>query len=241
MRLALAWGGSVDKTLGRTPAGLQFARVLLNAITLLLVACSRESAPSPTAAKRPTAARPLPKTPARPSGELVARAKASQTAHKRSVRRSDIITVIDLNRPSAEERLWVIDCAHGDRVLFQSRTSHAALSDDPKTHTATTCGNAIDSKLSSPGAYVTGKNLREGKFGLSLEVDGLNRGVNDNARKRAILFHTNRMPDGGTMGLSWGCFTVPVERAGEVLNLIAGQTFVYVAACEKSDGTATAP
>ncbi len=203
------------------------------------VACSRSVELPPRMKAKADAKAATPHAPTTPSAQLVATAKLSLAQHAGTVKRADLLTLIDLGRPSPEERLWVLDTAHADRVVFQSRTSHATLSEDLKTRTATKCSNQVGSRMTAPGAYVTLGQPRAGKYGLSLAVDGLDKDVNDNARERAILFHTNQLPNGHVMGTTDGCFTVPVERAEEVLKLIAGGTFVYVSACGSPPNEAT--
>ena len=64
----------------------------------------------------------------------------------------------------------------------------------------------------------------KGKFGYSLNIKGLDKGVNNLAYGRRIIFHkmTNKP-------WSLGCFTVPQKKAKKLINLIKGGTLIYVA------------
>lgn len=138
------------------------------------------------------------------------------------LRRSDVWTLIDYDRPFTAVRLWVM--RHGGErdgaVLTYSRVSHALGSG--LLH-ASDFSNRPGSQLSSLGSYATARHSYEGRFGHSLRVHGLDAGVNDNALKRAIVFH----PDSG-FSHSLGCFMLPETSSAPIIDTIAGGSFVYV-------------
>jgi hypothetical protein len=95
--------------------------------------------------------------------------------------------------------------------------------------------NAPGSNASSPGFYTTGETY-VGKHGLSLALDGLETGINDKARARAIVIHgadyvsADFIRNHGRLGRSLGCPAVPVELSKEIIQTIKGGSclFIYV-------------
>ena len=87
------------------------------------------------------------------------------------------ITIIDFDLPSTQERLWVYDVAN-DSILLSTHVAHGRNTGVKK---AEVFSNKPNSYQSSLGFYLTGETYR-GKNGYSLRLDGLEKGVNDNAR-----------------------------------------------------------
>jgi hypothetical protein len=148
-----------------------------------------------------------------------------------SVSRTDVITIIDFSLPSDKERLWVLDLLNG-KVLFHCLVSHGRNSGGL---TAVSFSNVPGSNASSPGFYTTGETYY-GKHGLSLMLDGLEEGINDNARRRSIVMHgADYVSDDfirryGRLGRSYGCPAVPVELNKEIIETIKGGSclFIYI-------------
>ena len=89
--------------------------------------------------------------------------------------------LIDFTKPSHMERLFVIDLV-AERILFRSLVAHGKNSGEDY---ATSFSNNPNSHQSSLGYYLTGKPY-VGRHGYSLLLDGLEKGINDNARNRAV-------------------------------------------------------
>jgi len=140
--------------------------------------------------------------------------------HRAEIRNAARWTLIDYDLPFTAVRLWVLDARHDNAVLMSSRVSHAWNSG---LLYATKFSNVPGSELSSLGSYVTAARPYDGGYGHSLRVRGLDRGENDNAFKRAIIFH----PDLGMMH-SAGCFMLPEADVTRIIDAIAGGSFVYV-------------
>ena len=98
--------------------------------------------------------------------------------------KKDIITVVDFSLPSTEKSLWVIDLV-SKKVLFNDWVAHGRNSGN---NYAKKFSNTPSSNASSIGFYVTGRTYT-GKHGLSLYLDGKDKGFNDNARARSIVMH----------------------------------------------------
>jgi L,D-transpeptidase catalytic domain len=141
--------------------------------------------------------------------------------------RSDIITVIDYTKPSTERRLWVFDLAH-TCVLFEELTAHGRNSGDNR---AVRFSNEPNSLMTSLGAFLTGDTYI-GKHGLSLRLQGLEKGVNDNSMDRAIVIHAAAYVNDsdtktkGRIGRSWGCPAVRPEISRALIETVQGGTLV---------------
>ena len=100
------------------------------------------------------------------------------------VSRQNIISVIDFSQSSRNKRLYIIDIA-SKSILMNTFVAHGRNSGK---EFATTFSNSLSSLKSSLGFYIT-KDTYFGEHGLSLRIDGLERGINDNAVKRAVVIH----------------------------------------------------
>lgn len=139
-----------------------------------------------------------------------------------------ILTVIDYSLPSTERRLWVLDLDSGE-VLFHELVAHGRNSGE---NFAVAFSNTDGSKQSSLGLYRTGETY-EGKHGYSLRLSGLEPGVNDRARERAIVMHAAdyATPEfaerHGRLGRSWGCPALDPRVHDRVIDTIKGGTAVF--------------
>jgi hypothetical protein len=141
--------------------------------------------------------------------------------------RSDVVTVIDYSKPSTERRLWVFDLAN-TRVLFDELAAHGKNSGDNQ---AMRFSNAPDSLMTSLGVFLT-RETYIGKHGLSLRLEGLEKGFNDNSMARAIVIHAaDYVSDAiasakGRIGRSWGCPAVRPEISRPLIQTLQGGTLV---------------
>jgi hypothetical protein len=153
----------------------------------------------------------------------------------KSISRPEVITIIDFSLQSDRERLWVIDLSQG-KVLFHCLVSHGRNSGELN---AVNFSNTPGSYESSPGFYVTGETYI-GKHGLSLTLDGLESGINDKARERAIVIHgaeyvsDDFIRNYGRLGRSLGCPAVPVELSGDIIKTIKGGSCLFIYAPQTS-------
>ena len=98
--------------------------------------------------------------------------------------KKDVLTLIDFSLSSNTKRLWVIDLA-SNTILFNSLVAHGRNTGE---EFANSFSNVAESFKSSLGLYATGE-IYNGKHGMSLKLDGLEKGINDNARNRGIVMH----------------------------------------------------
>jgi len=140
-----------------------------------------------------------------------------------------IVTLIDYSKPSHLPRLWVIDLEK-DTVLFNSMVAHGRNSGEVLP---TTFSNTPHSLMSSQGFFVTGESYF-GKHGYSLRLDGIESGINDRARQRAIVIHpasyvsTDFIKKYGRLGRSWGCPALPPEESKSIIDLIKEKSCLYI-------------
>ena len=144
-----------------------------------------------------------------------------------------IITIVNFDQPSIEKRLYVIDL-NKKTLLLNTWVAHGQRSGHNATNYFSNLNNSYASSL---GFYVTGE-IYYGTHGKSLKLDGLDKGFNDNARKRDIVLHgasyvsKNTINALGRLGRSQGCPAVAPEVADKIINTIAHQTILFI---NKSD------
>ncbi len=154
---------------------------------------------------------------------------------KVEAKNKNILTVIDFSKPSTEERMCVIDMKH-KKLLFSTHVAHGKNSGG---NYATSFSNKNGSHKSSLGFYVT-ENTYNGRNGYSLILNGLEKGINDKAKERAIVIHGADYadPDGiassGRLGRSFGCPALPRAINNIIINTIKGGTLLYIYADNKS-------
>ncbi|MGH9409539.1 MAG: murein L,D-transpeptidase catalytic domain family protein [Vicinamibacterales bacterium] len=138
------------------------------------------------------------------------------------------LTIIDYTHPSIEKRMWVYDL-DSHALLFDELVAHGRGSG---TGLATSFSNGVNSDKSSLGLFRTGETY-EGHNGYSLRLDGLDPGVNDHARERAIVIHGAWYVSSaiakaqGYLGRSLGCPAVRPEIARQLIDAIKGGGLVF--------------
>lgn len=132
-----------------------------------------------------------------------------------------VVTIVDFSQPSSSKRLYVIDL-ETKKVLFNTWVAHGKNSGQEE---ARSFSNTPESNKSSLGFYVT-KSTYEGKNGYSLQLDGQERGYNDNALNRGIVMHAadyvnpDYIRSQGWIGRSQGCPAVMPTLNQPIINTI---------------------
>lgn len=148
---------------------------------------------------------------------------------EKGVVQKDILTLIDFSLSSNTKRLWVIDLAT-NTILFNSLVAHGKNTGE---EFASDFSNSNSSYKSSLGFYATGE-IYQGKHGASLRLDGLERGVNDHARERAVVIHgadyvsDSFIRSNKRLGRSLGCPAIPVELTDEIIETIKNKSCLYI-------------
>ncbi len=144
-------------------------------------------------------------------------------------KQKDILTLIDFSKSSTEERLFIFDIKQ-QKLLFSSVVSHGVKSG---ANYATSFSNEVGSHKSSLGFYLT-ESTYQGKNGYSLKLDGLEKGINDKARERAIVIHGASYADpkvaisAGRLGRSFGCPALPTNVTKPIINTIKDGSVIFI-------------
>ena len=152
-----------------------------------------------------------------------------QKLKERGVVRKNILTLVDFSLSSNTKRLWVIDLDKG-KVLFQTLVAHGRNTGE---EFASNFSNKAESYQSSIGFYATGE-IYNGKHGLSLKLDGLEKGLNDKARDRAVVMHgadyvsESFIRQNKRLGRSQGCPAIPVEMNEKIISVIKNKSCLFL-------------
>lgn len=145
------------------------------------------------------------------------------------IRRNQFLTICDFSQPSSKKRLYIIDVSN-KKLIFNTYVSHGRNSGKEY---ATNFSNTPESLQSSLGFYTTAATYN-GVHGLSLRLEGLEPGINNNAFERSIVIHgaayvdAARAKAGILMGRSYGCPAVPQNEATPIINTIKNGTCLFI-------------
>lgn len=161
--------------------------------------------------------------------------KQAMTGYREtSARKKEILVLIDFTKPSTRERFFVLDLKQ-KKVLYATHVAHGRNTGD---NYAVHFSNDKGSYQSSLGFYLT-ENTYIGRNGYSLVLEGLEKGINDKARERAIVIHgadyanPSRIAAMGRLGRSHGCPALPPAVNKEIIDLIKGGALIYIYAGRK--------
>jgi hypothetical protein len=141
---------------------------------------------------------------------------------------SNILTVVDFSQSSHKKRMYIIDVKNF-KVLLNTYVAHGK---NTGLDYAEKFSNIPESLQSSLGFYIT-KDTYNGKHGLSLKLDGQERGWNDKAEERAVVVHGaeyigDHRLSSSYMGRSFGCPAVPQEQSAKVINYIKNGSCLFI-------------
>lgn len=140
---------------------------------------------------------------------------------KGRIEKSDVITICDFSLSSRQKRLFIIDLKNFG-VVLNTYVAHGRRSGGEY---AKKFSNSTNSHQSSLGFYIT-KNPYYGENGLSLRLEGIEKGFNDKALRRNIVVHgseyagDNFLNTNKFLGRSHGCPAVPEEDVETVIDTI---------------------
>ncbi|HEY0679395.1 MAG TPA: murein L,D-transpeptidase catalytic domain family protein [Chitinophagaceae bacterium] len=149
--------------------------------------------------------------------------------NKGLVSKSNLITVADFSKSSRSKRLYILD-VESQRVVMQTYVAHGRGSGGEY---ATSFSNTPESHKSSLGFYIT-KGTYVGQHGTSLVLDGLERGINDNAESRKIVIHGARyigdrhLRSNPFTGRSHGCPAVANNLSKKIIQTIKDGSVLFI-------------
>ncbi len=143
---------------------------------------------------------------------------------------SSILTIVDFSQSSKNKRLYVIDLCK-KVLLFNTYVAHGR---NTGSEYATKFSNKEGSFMSSLGFYIAQNIAIGSKVGLSVVLQGLEKGINDKAEEREIIMHgadyatENFIQKYGRLGRSFGCPSLPPDLIKPVAETIKGGTCLFV-------------
>ena len=153
---------------------------------------------------------------------------AMQCAVNNGAKQARHLAVIDFSQPSTARRLWIFDLTRKTLVL-RDLVAHGKQSGE---NFATSFSNTEGSNQSSLGLFSTQESY-VGSHGYSLRMDGLEPGINDQARERAIVIHPANYVNPlwsktqGRIGRSLGCPAVRPQVARQVVDKLKNGQFMF--------------
>jgi hypothetical protein len=150
------------------------------------------------------------------------------------IKKSNLLSILDFSLPSGKKRLFVVDITTGELVF----NTYAAHGRNSGTSVATKFSNKTNSYQSSLGFYITGDTYN-GKHGMSLRLEGEEKGINDNALARGIVMHSASYVDEeivarqGYIGRSQGCPALPGNIYKDVIEKIKNGSCLFLYSPDK--------
>ena len=141
-----------------------------------------------------------------------------------------VMAIADFSQSSCKKRLYVIDLIK-KKLLLNTYVAHGRNSGQEY---AKNFSNDDESFQSSLGFYRT-LGTYEGKHGLSLKLEGVEKGINDRALERAIVMHgadyvsEDFIKNTGRLGRSLGCPAVSIADSKKLINMLydGAGLFIY--------------
>lgn len=143
--------------------------------------------------------------------------------------RAGILSICDFSQSSSNQRMYVID-VRNRRLLYRTYVAHGINSGE---EFANSFSNRRESCKSSLGFYVTTRTYT-GMNGLSLRIEGVDKGFNDNASRRNIVIHgasyvsLRILHKYGVMGTTFGCPAIPVEMSSQIIPVVKNGSCFFI-------------
>jgi hypothetical protein len=145
------------------------------------------------------------------------------------IRKKSVLSICDFSQSSSSRRMYVLDLLH-KKLLYRTYVAHGQNSGD---EFAETFSNEPESFKSSLGFYVT-KTTYYGRNGLSLRLNGVDDGYNDQALKRNIVLHgctyvgDQYLQNFGAVGTSLGCPALPAAVSSGIIRTVKNGSCLFI-------------
>jgi len=149
---------------------------------------------------------------------------------EKKLNNASIVTIADYSQSSNKKRLYVIDLKNR-KLLFNTYVAHGRNTGEEY---AKSFSNEEGSLKSSLGFYITENPIIGSHTGFALLINGVEKGFNDHAIKRAIIIHAaeyateNFIKKYGRLGRSFGCPALPPEMNKPIIEKIKGGTCLFI-------------
>lgn len=154
--------------------------------------------------------------------------KAYNNVKKAGLVENQHLTIVDYSMASSSPRMWVIDM-HTGKLKYHTHVAHGIASG---LNYATKFSNQHNSHMSSLGIFVT-RDIYYGKHGTSLNIEGMQKDYNSNAKDRRIVLHGANYVDqwsitkNGRLGRSWGCLALNPKVANNIMHTIKNGSVIF--------------
>ncbi len=148
---------------------------------------------------------------------------------KNIITKQGYLAICDFSQSSNNKRLYLVDMTN-NQVVLNTFVAHGRNSGGEY---ASRFSNKPESLQSSLGFYVT-QNTYYGDHGLSLRVEGLEKGYNDKAGQRRIVIHGADyigdacLKNSNYMGRSYGCPAIPEKESKYLINIIKNGNCIFI-------------
>ena len=145
------------------------------------------------------------------------------------ISKRSVLSICDFSQSSSSRRMYVLDLKH-KKLLYRTYVAHGQNSGDEY---AETFSNEPESFKSSLGFYVT-KTTYYGRNGLSLRLNGVDDGYNDQALKRNIVLHgcayvgDQYLQNFGAVGTSLGCPALPAAISSRIIRTVKDGSCLFI-------------
>lgn len=142
--------------------------------------------------------------------------------------RGPTYSIIDFSQDSTQKRLYIVDVKSG-QLLFNELVTHGKNTGHKHARKFSNKNGSLQSSL---GLFRTAESYI-GRHGYSMRLDGVEPGINDQARARAIVMHgadyaTQEFVDKyGRLGRSWGCPAVAREKIEPIVDTIKDGSLLF--------------
>ncbi len=140
-----------------------------------------------------------------------------------------VMAIADFSQSSCKKRLYVIDFLK-KKLIFHTYVAHGRNSGQEY---AKSFSNDNSSFQSSLGFYRT-LGTYQGKHGLSLQLEGVEKGINDRALERAIVMHgadyvsEDFIKNTGRLGRSLGCPAVSIADSKKLIEMLYNGAGLFI-------------